>query len=368
MPFTFIDLFCGVSGFHTAINKLYKSSKIDKPKCLLACDIDPDARAIYQLNYGVTPEPDIRKIKALPPFADLLTAGFPCQTFSSIGNRKGINEKKGRLFYEIIRLLRAFPDEASKPKIMIFENVKGLVHMDKGKVLKRFVKCIEKVGYQVAWKVLDASKHPFNVPQHRDRVYIVCHLSTSLIPNVKKTQLNGNKPPITLADMLDKLGKTESVCNTKQHIQQLQQLRQIQEIQEIQHKITPFSTILDKNITLANIAHYRVTRFDDYIIDNPIRTRLGHILRAKLNDFIDKKVYSSDGIVGTMCASFTPYIYDERFKLTRRMTVHEMLLCQGFNKSFKTGGMSDRVIGRFMGNAVNVNVVTVLLGGLVEFI
>jgi hypothetical protein len=105
----------------------------------------------------------------------------------------------------------------------------------------------------------------------------------------------------------------------------------------------------------------RITRFDGHIKEGYVKpTKTGAILRAKLNNFIDKKLYSSDGTVGTLCATYTPAIYDERFEMARHMTIKEMKFCQGFS-ALKTGDFQARTVGRFMGNAVNVNVVYALL-------
>ena len=98
--FRFIDLFCGVGGFHLAMAAL-------GGECVFACDIDNECQKTYKTNFGITPESDIRHIHTdnIPPH-DVLCAGFPCQSFSKAGNRLGFkDDTKGTLFFDICRIL-----------------------------------------------------------------------------------------------------------------------------------------------------------------------------------------------------------------------------------------------------------------------
>jgi len=95
--FRFIDLFCGIGGFHQAMNKMDPNSN-----CVFACDIDEKCRETYEQNYGLKPHGDITKIDVnqIPPF-DILCGGFPCQSFSKAGNQAGFDDKRGQLFFNI---------------------------------------------------------------------------------------------------------------------------------------------------------------------------------------------------------------------------------------------------------------------------
>ena len=106
-PLTFIDLFCGIGGFHQALKKL-------GAQCILACDIDKDCRQVYFENYGIKPVEDVTKIipEELPDF-DILTGGFPCQAFSNGGKKKCFEDSRGLLFDEIIRIAKV-----KRPKLM----------------------------------------------------------------------------------------------------------------------------------------------------------------------------------------------------------------------------------------------------------
>ena len=123
-PLTFIDLFCGIGGFHQALKKL-------GAKCILPCDINKDCREVYLDNYGIKPVEDVKKINPtqLPDF-DILTGGFPCQAFSNGGKKKCFEDSRGLLFDEIIRIAKV-----KKPKFMFLENVKHILKVSHGEVI-----------------------------------------------------------------------------------------------------------------------------------------------------------------------------------------------------------------------------------------
>ncbi|WP_198763713.1 DNA (cytosine-5-)-methyltransferase [Mycoplasmopsis sturni] len=136
--------------------------------CVGHSEIDPKASATYKIffnderNYGDLTKIDI---ESLPEF-DFMIAGFPCQTFSLAGKRKGFNDERGQIIYSLIKILKE-----RKIKYFLFENVKGLVNHDKGKTLKIILSELEEAGYNVFWKVLNSFE--YGVPQMRERVYIV---------------------------------------------------------------------------------------------------------------------------------------------------------------------------------------------------
>ena len=124
-------------------------------------------------NYG-----DITKINAeeLPDF-DCLVGGFPCQAFSIAGKRKGFEDTRGTLFFDLARILRA-----KQPRLFVFENVKGLLSHDSGRTFKTIIQTIDELGYDCQWQVLNSKN--FGVPQNRERVYIVGHLRGTPRPEV----------------------------------------------------------------------------------------------------------------------------------------------------------------------------------------
>ena len=184
---TFADLFCGVGGFHLAAKPLGL-------ECVYACDISQPARKSYMSNFGLTPADDI--IQANPveiPKFDLLCAGFPCQPFSIIGDRKGMADPRGTLFFEIVRIARA-----KRPKAMILENVRQLTTIQSGMAFDRILSDIKGLGYFVDWRILNALD--FGLPQKRERVLIVAAKKRfKQFPWPEKKQ-----PMKSLADILEK--------------------------------------------------------------------------------------------------------------------------------------------------------------------
>lgn len=162
--FRYIDLFCGIGGFHQAMKSL-------GGECVFASDIDEDCRKTYELNYGLAPVGDITKIDAAEiPAHDVLCGGFPCQAFSKAGNRLGFDDQtKGTLFFDICRIL-----EYHKPKYALLENVRNLASHDKGNTWKVIYKKLDKLGYNLLPEPVIFSPHYIGIPQHRERVYIMC--------------------------------------------------------------------------------------------------------------------------------------------------------------------------------------------------
>ena len=162
--FRFVDLFCGIGGFHQAMTSL-------GGKCVFACDIDNDCRKTYHANYGIMPAGNIKEIDAadIPPH-DVLCAGFPCQSFSKAGNRLGFSDAaKGTLFFDIIRILKHH-----KPGYALLENVRNLASHDHGNTWRVIHDLLEDSGYNLLPRPIIFSPHCIGIPQHRERVYIIC--------------------------------------------------------------------------------------------------------------------------------------------------------------------------------------------------
>lgn len=160
--YKFIDLFCGIGGFHLALSSFGAT-------CVFASDIDKEVRKVYQNNFNMEPKGDITKIRPEDiPAHDIICAGFPCQPFSISGDQKGFNDEKGRgrLFFNIIEIAKVH-----KPKLLLLENVKNFEKHDNGNTLKRVREELDNIGYVPFHEVLCASD--FGVPQQRKRIYIV---------------------------------------------------------------------------------------------------------------------------------------------------------------------------------------------------
>ena len=162
--FNYIDLFCGIGGFHQAMESL-------GGKCVFACDIDEDCRKTYKANYGLEPAGDITKIDAKDiPAHDVLCGGFPCQAFSKAGKRLGFEDPtKGTLFFDLLRIMKYH-----KPKYALLENVRNLASHDNGNTWQVIHDSLKDIGYNLVDKPVIFSPHYMGIPQHRERVYIMC--------------------------------------------------------------------------------------------------------------------------------------------------------------------------------------------------
>ncbi len=157
---TFGDLFCGVGGFHLAAKSLGL-------RCEYACDIDTDVRAAYEANFGLCPAGDITRAKPHKiPDIDLICAGFPCQPFSIIGDRKGTADPRGTMFWEILRIVKA-----KQPAAVVLENVRQLTTIRGGSVFQQILCDLKALGYFTDWRILNALD--FGLPHKRERVLIV---------------------------------------------------------------------------------------------------------------------------------------------------------------------------------------------------
>ena len=162
----FFDLFAGIGGFRVGLES-------HGHECVGSCEIDKYARKIYGKNFGHEPEyKDVRDIEAkdLPEF-DILCAGFPCQSFSIVGNRMGFEDKRGNLFFEIIRLAKE-----KRTPVLLLENVKGLLSHEKGETFRIMLQTLDECGYDVSWQLLNSR---YFVPQSRERLYIIANLRGS---------------------------------------------------------------------------------------------------------------------------------------------------------------------------------------------
>ena len=164
MSIKFFDMFAGIGGFRSGLEA------IGGFECIGYCEIDKYAKQAYEAMYDTGGElyfDDARKIvpEQLPDF-DLLVGGFPCQSFSIAGARKGFDDTRGTLFFEIARIA-----SVKKPKYLFLENVPGLLNHGSGRTFETIIRTLDELGYDVCWQVLNSKN--FGVPQSRNRVYII---------------------------------------------------------------------------------------------------------------------------------------------------------------------------------------------------
>ena len=178
----YLSLFSGIGGFEQAIG--------NKAECIGFSEIDKYAIQIYKKNFPTHKNyGDVKNIiaKDLPDF-DLLVGGFPCQSFSIAGKRRGFEDTRGTMFFEVARIAKQ-----KQPRLLLLENVKGLLSHDKGVTFLRIITTLDEMGYDCQWQVLNSKNH--GVPQNRERVFIIGHLRGTRRPEVfpfgEGGQLNG---------------------------------------------------------------------------------------------------------------------------------------------------------------------------------
>ena len=199
----YLSLFSGIGGFELGIQQAYENKNklvetptdtlskrnIEEsesrrrvweyaPNCIGFSEIDKYAIQTYQKHFNHKNYGDITKIneKELPDF-DLLVGGFPCQSFSIAGKRKGFEDTRGTMFFEIARIIKE-----KQPRFLLLENVKGLLSHDKGNTFTTIISTLDELGYDLQWQVLNSKN--FGVPQNRERVFIIGHLRGTSRPEV----------------------------------------------------------------------------------------------------------------------------------------------------------------------------------------
>lgn len=304
--FKFIDLFCGIGGFHQALSSFGL-------ECVFASDIDKHAKKTYQTNYNIIPHDDIRLIQeSIIPDHNILCAGFPCQSFSISGKQKGLKDDRGILFHEIIRIARFH-----KPEILLLENVKNLLSHDNGRTFQIIKNSIEEIGYNLNFKILNTSN--FGLPHKRERIYIVCFRN-----NIDSSNFyfpNGKNNIVSLKSIIEpnpQLVKTIS---------------------------------FDKFIPSSNYKK-------ESAINKPIR--IGHFNKGGQGE----RVYSALGHSITLSASGGGigsrtglYLINNSI---RKLTTRECARLQGFPENFKIISSTAQAEKQF-GNSVSVNVLKSIL-------
>ena len=366
----FIDLFCGIGGFHQVLNKL-------DCKCVLACDIDKKCREAYKLNYGIEPVEDIKKIneKEMDDF-DILCGGFPCQPFSNGGKKKSFEDDKGLLFDEIIRIAKH-----KKPMFMFLENVKHILKVSDGEVIKYIEEKIKNIGYNL--QIFHMSPHNYGIPQQRERIFFVC---------VRNDIYNGND--IKLSDKKSNIKITDIITNTDDKYKINDELRSVLDAWDelikqfnVDEKISPTILINDyyknySDMEFENLAPWR----KDYMKKNkPLIEKYKSIIDpwyVKYKEILSKreiygklewqtgKIKENDSIYNyfiqirqsgirvkktkyfpTLVAISQIPIYG---KTKSYITPRECARLQSFPEEFKLDD-NDRVAYKQLGNSVNVN-------------
>ena len=294
------SMFAGIGGIDLAFVQAGCEVVWANEKDRYACET-------YRLNLGdaFLVEDDIRNIrtKDIPEF-DILTAGFPCQAFSSVGLLRGFDDPRGNMFFEIVRVIKDV-----KPRVVFLENVANLLRHDGGGTFKVMKNVLEKLGYEVLFRVMNAKDYG-NLPQQRNRIYIVAFRM--------KNDLLGLKYPGAIP-----LTRTAFDLYDKEH----QDDRYYMDGHRMWDSMMVYMTERD-----------RVYRFTDWGISR------GQV-----------------GICPTLLAAMgsryerIPFFYDDYS--VRLMTPRECARMQGFSKKFILPESNEKQVYKQIGNSVAVPVV-----------
>ena len=345
------SLFSGIGGFEEGL----RLADIDY-NLVFASEIDKFARKSYLTNFETNKLfGDITTIKEEDiPDHDLLLAGFPCQSFSIAGKRKGFEDARGTLFYDIARILNE-----KKPKFILLENVKNLVSHDNGKTIMEILMILKDLNYTVDFTIINSVES--GVPQNRERTYI-CGIydfsNSKYLPDLRNEKVNKlkyklNKLEYSSFNFFDTL-----VFKSRQFV-----LEDILE-KNVDSKYYLESTKVNELLRKSSIA-YKFEREDKILKVLDIPREIHNDLERQ------RRVYSIKGISPTILArADSPKILvleEDEFKI-RKITPEENFYIQGFEKNFvkniRNSGMSDTQMYKQSGNAVSPPVVAEIFNKL----
>jgi DNA (cytosine-5)-methyltransferase 1 len=327
----YIDLFCGIGGFHQALKNIIPTSS-----CVLASDIDENARNTYEINYKLKPLGDIKKINinTIPKF-NLICGGFPCQAFSIAQwkDKKAFDDPRGTLFFEIIKVI-----DIHKPKCILLENVANLTIINKGTVLHTLLNSLKTRGYKVSYQLL--SPYQFGIPQNRERVYIV---ATASEKEFSFKELEKRKSTCKLADIFDNNISEDYYIDTSKYV------------------------ILENS--LIKKQPKSGLKFCGYLKGElrkvGAKENTEHLSRVHKQLM---RIYSSDGTHPTLAASETSgryHIYEESTKRVRRLTLNECYKLMAYPSSF-IKNTNKGIAYKQIGNSVCVRVIEEIIKEMVK--
>jgi len=313
MNYSFIDLFAGIGGFRMGFEK-------NNFHCVFSSEIDAHASQMYEANYQEKVFHDITEIdEEKIPNHDVLLAGFPCQPFSIAGEKKGFNDTRGTLFFDIERIVKA-----KKPKAIILENVKHFKSHDKGNTLKVVLNALTELGYTTSWQVLNAKD--FSVPQNRERTIIIASLNGITFDFSKLSK----KEPLAIKDILEEDKEEFEYLDESEYT--------LIESPKRQASGLIFVGYRNKNIRVKGT-----------------RENTKHLSRVHKQP---NRIYSSEGTHPTLSAGETAgrYFIHHQGRV-RKLTLKECYRLMGFDDSFKLIGSKAKCYNR-IGNSIVIPMVS----------
>lgn len=347
-----LELFAGIGGFRLAIETLCNDFDI-KTHNIGFSEIDTYASKTYKANFNTSNEIEIgdivsfaqkkENIIGLDDF-NLLTGGFPCQSFSMMGKQKGFNDMRGNVFFQILEVIKL-----KKPKYILLENVKNIITHNKGETLKIILQSIEDAGYPFVYYDI-FNTNDFGLAQTRNRCYIFASRekisddfrfdSQSVITSFKKMSHNSSLVQHKFTyEILDK---------------------------DVDKKYY-LSDIIKPTILSDGSKKFKSKSDINQLIARPLTATMAKMHRACQDNYFSEDFINSENKEEYVCQFFSKE--ELKKKKIRRLTPKEAFLLQGFNETFFNNalatGISDSQLYKQAGNAVSVNSVYAILHYLI---
>ena len=341
-----LELFAGIGGFRRAMD-LLTQDHIMNFHCAGYSEIDANAVKTYCANFHPEEDDemamgdiveftnDVNNIANLPDF-DLVTGGFPCQTFSMMGKQAGFNEDRGLLFFHIIDILRE-----KMPRYVLLENVKNLKSHDKGRTYKRIKEELERLGYSVFSDIFNTAK--FHLPQTRNRLLIFA--TTVPVPDNFEEMFTCEN----VAGAFDAVYRDSSVSSYETVNDLL--LREVDPKYFLSERIKP-------TILADGSANFRSRSDINMSIARPLTATMHKMHRACQDNYYSQDFIDTHGEVNPV----KTMTKEEIAKLPiRKLTPEEAFMLQGFPAAFalngRNAGVADGSLYKQSGNAVSVNTI-----------
>lgn len=343
-----LELFAGIGGFRRAFDVLGLDENIEMT-CVGYSELDKYANQTYNANYDTTGETvlgdiveftsDITNIHNLPNF-DVLTGGFPCQSFSMMGKKKGFDDVRGNVFFNILDILRV-----KKPPFVLLENVRNLLTHDKKNTINTIVEELKKTGYSnVFYNVFNSEK--FGLAQKRNRVFIFAtykEVPKNFMFDEKSVVLNYNENI-----------KSERLLKQKNTLDILSK--------EVEDKYY-LSEVLKPTILSNGSKNFKSKSEINQLIARPLTATMVKMHRACQDNYYSHEFLNSDNPFEYLKTKYSKE--EQATHRIRKLTPHEAFLLQGLNGSFvdnaRKVGISNHQLYKQAGNAVSVNTVYAIL-------
>ena len=342
-----IELFSGIGGFRQAMKLLQQDEGVSFD-CIAYSEIDKDAERTYKANFDTNGEiaigdissfvDDQYKLNALPEF-DLLTGGFPCQSFSMMGEQKGFNDARGTLFFRMLELIKS-----KMPPFLLLENVKNLRTHDHGNTFRVIINELEKLGYHVYSDLFNSSD--FDLAQTRNRIYIFAVYNKNIPSNF--------------------IFSYKNIYYHFHHLQAKSIWHQNNTIDVLEKDVSSkyyLSQKIKKTILSNGTGGYVANSEIDLQIARPLCATMAKMHRACQDNYFSQSFIDSNGT-----KPYSGGIENSDIEVIRRLTPKEALAFQGFDETFwqnaVNAGLADSQLYKQAGNAVSVNVVYAILSYL----